>query len=494
LKSVRAVALAFGLATLTALACSGPQAPMIPPRDVVGPPYEASRDCTPPTDKFAKPDPTAAGTNFLFADFDDAKSCIDYIEQDECILAIYRDCTFTGGSGMRSWVGAIAHDKTITLSPTFTNSGVPPHQPAQCSGSLNNPVSGAPAFASAPWALLSCPTTKTGEAPYQGIYFERADSTVTAALHLASGVINVAAASGPRMNFLSDMIILSSMGQLWAIANTGMSGDARNGLYVGPTMGTMLSKQGLALTLPGMLRAASDDSVVLIVDGHRITKVDPHSPGTAAATYQAPSDILDVGIRGRDVLVAFADPLPGKSDLLLLTLDALAPEGTMMQVQQTISRIVPSPTTSTTSIALLLYSDRQQIDYVGNGPAIFKTVPINFTPAAFVLLESGAFGLSASGPPGHYYELDHRGAPVFDVIVPDSGQVDAIVYDDKNDLVITSAGSRVAVIDRAERRPLLASFIRMPDNSSVTRLVRDSGSKAIYALDAAGGVIYRLDP
>src|SRR5262249_11798300 len=115
-RSARALFSTVGVCPLVAcvvacllVACSSPPPPLIPSRDAIGPPREADRNCPISFERFAQ-------AYFRIADLDRATSCIGYIEQDECILALFRDCTY---DHPRSWQGFIDMGADIRIGASY---------------------------------------------------------------------------------------------------------------------------------------------------------------------------------------------------------------------------------------------------------------------------------------------------------------------------------------------------------------------------------------
>lgn len=95
-------------ATLIALAvtaCGSPGNPGLPPAGAL-PPEPAANTCAPALQ--------VARDWFHLADLMSGNSCPVYLEQDECVLGIYADCTVRAGS--RQWLGRISADRDLALT------------------------------------------------------------------------------------------------------------------------------------------------------------------------------------------------------------------------------------------------------------------------------------------------------------------------------------------------------------------------------------------
>src|SRR5262249_55091123 len=115
-------------------ACSSPQPPAIPDRETIGPPREASSECKPPTHMFAQ-------DWFAIADLDIGSTCNAFIEQDECVIAIFRDCTDHDSTPPRSWQGAIGGPPQLDIElirTRETSGSIMSRSPISCTGSLQD--------------------------------------------------------------------------------------------------------------------------------------------------------------------------------------------------------------------------------------------------------------------------------------------------------------------------------------------------------------------
>ncbi len=140
------------------VSCSSPPAPEIPSRVSVGPPQEASATCNPPYKQ-------QFGQKWVWvADQDTGRLCLSYLEQDECVLGMYRDCS-SNPDDLREWQGRITEDK-LQLIAFYPFDGSQPRKPQCCGGTLHDD-----------WVALDCPGTGICLAGRQledhtGFYFE----------------------------------------------------------------------------------------------------------------------------------------------------------------------------------------------------------------------------------------------------------------------------------------------------------------------------------
>ncbi|MFO0722409.1 MAG: hypothetical protein U1E65_01420 [Myxococcota bacterium] len=131
-----------------ALACESPPAPPAPPAERL-PPIELAARC-PPGAKLVNTD-AKPPEKFFLADLELDEGCEIALEEDECVLAIFRDCTWKpdgveqGSPGAeRQWIGTLTddggHRGTIEIKPQY---GAPPSttQPVSCKGDVDDTTS-----------------------------------------------------------------------------------------------------------------------------------------------------------------------------------------------------------------------------------------------------------------------------------------------------------------------------------------------------------------
>lgn len=467
------------------ISCSAPPPPKIPPRDLIGPPREAAIECSPPYQTFAQ-------SQFRIADLDRGKSCTAFLEQDECILAIFRDCTFDA-SPSRSWRGAIDSDKRVRLDATYESPAIGTRVARSCSGILQLPrAAGEPA-----WSRLACQIPAgADQRPHAGFYFERVDPMATPPF-MRDGTTEVLVAMPQTAidDFVSDFVVLSRATQIWALVNAGAA-DPATGLYAGPLRGPRLAKQDLSLQTPALIRATEDESAVYIADGavlHRIST-------TARPAISSPfaGRIIDVAVRETAVFVASSMP-PRQTRLSAHDPDSLEARGSIA-VDGIVSAIIPVSTVGATT-ALVLTFEGPQLALITPSLTSSRSLNLEIAPRGHLWISGTIVGLSASGTPGRYIEVDYASPPdatgrarvVLDVVVPDGGEIRSLLYDAQHDQVL--AGTRtglLSVIDRAGQRALLGSALQLPSRAPVNQIRWGSGPQIAYALSGTPGVIYPL--
>lgn len=127
-----------------AAACGDTEAPSF----AGTPPPEAAADALCGEPGFAQ---EVGEDRYRFVDMDQGESCVVFLEQDACVLAIFDDCTDATESP-REWQGRATEDRMVTLSPVYAQaiSGVRiPRSPACCVG----PV---PPAGRVEWLQLDC--------------------------------------------------------------------------------------------------------------------------------------------------------------------------------------------------------------------------------------------------------------------------------------------------------------------------------------------------
>ena len=146
------------LATLAA--CQGP-ASIPPPPEGATPQPPRANDCGPSV--------VFAHDDFYFADLERGRSCEVFVEQDECVLAVWSDCT----EPRRRWEGELGLlPESMTWEVTLTTEHIEQPEgvrPSRCVGPVLDIDSPRRA------ARLRCETE--GSEPHRGIFLERVDET-----------------------------------------------------------------------------------------------------------------------------------------------------------------------------------------------------------------------------------------------------------------------------------------------------------------------------
>lgn len=249
------------LALAATAACSAPAAPPAPDESLQPPRYLAA-DCLPVSEIARQHDVT---TNAFLADLDEGRSCEIFLEQDECVLAIFRDCSYDA-SGTRQWVGEATPGTNgidVVLKPTFAKApGRTP--PRQCTGNL--------AAADSPRAgtKLTCDGGSV-----EGLYIERKDFSVMRFGERMPDEMLVLGSFG-TVDALPDMVPVTVSGatEIWQAVNWS-GGPAGGGVYrvkgtaTAPTVelvDAVSRARSIAASPEGLVVAASGDEMIEEMD------------------------------------------------------------------------------------------------------------------------------------------------------------------------------------------------------------------------------------
>jgi hypothetical protein len=288
----------LGIVATLASACSAPEGPPALDESLRPPRYLAA-SCS-PVDDIARQD--GVTTNAFLADLGTGRSCEVFLERDECVLAIFHDCTTSG----RQWIGTASQDTdevSISLSPMFERApAMAP--PRVCTGALVpsrvDPRAG---------TRLVC----EGTAYPRGLYLERKDFSVKrfAELQLRE---QVSAGRFGVDEVLTDMrpVKVGDGTQLWYVADWtggGMGGGVHRliGSAESPktqTVDSVSRATRLGATPSGLVLAAHGDDATmgLALSLYDASAVNPLDAKLATATT-ADSVIGIVGADGDRFLV-----------------------------------------------------------------------------------------------------------------------------------------------------------------------------------------------
>jgi hypothetical protein len=142
LGSISTSALGLGVAALALAACGSPGAP----GDILDarrPPRPAAQSCPPvPVARIVDTVNGKTSSDYTFVDLEGDSDCVVKLEQDECVVAIFADCTSAvirapGIPRVRQWSGTIrdARGYQLELFPSFVSTPPPPSI-SRCVGPL----------------------------------------------------------------------------------------------------------------------------------------------------------------------------------------------------------------------------------------------------------------------------------------------------------------------------------------------------------------------
>lgn len=431
------------LACITAglFACGAPSAPEIPPRSEIGPPPEAAspRQCVPPY-------PMNFGNDwYLLADLDQGEACFAYLERDECVLAIFTDCTDTS-EDRRQWRGRVDVDvdgATAELTPVFqpsSNGTRLPRQPVCCQGE----VSSTPTTA---WSKMRCYTEQCGhtnDLRHVGLYLERHDPQ----LDPAAAVTALGAAPSSTLKLTQD----ESTGTIWGV-------NRNQAFTLDPQTGT--SSMRASLSQGRDLVAA--DGVAYVIDAQGLVVISAQE----SLTIALPGPARTLHPRALGVLVA----LDGPSGPLLWSIDAqgatftssaAAPQGV-----RALTGVNPTYITTDDSVIYAMQADLSWAPYYDTAALVLQTGgPLTpLSPTATL------DGLAFLGPCHSAARKIHC---VFEVSPPDAeplrrgvagvDRLQQLIEDKPRDRWITvSDDGRITQLERSTGRPLLQGQVRLND-------------------------------
>ena len=307
MKHLLVAPLALGLAG-PMVGCSEPPAAIIP--NGVEPSPPASNDCQPPYPM------SFAQAHFFFADLDADRTCTQFIEQDRCILGIFRDCIADDGEGTRQWAGRVetlGAERSVRLDGMTNGATVLSRSPACCEGALM-PASEGPVE----WSLLQCRLNRCGnprDVAHVGLYFERYTEDLDPQARLLTPLSVDDADEGP--------LWVPSRGELW------FSGSGRLEMIpVDPRSNRR------TLDIPGddsgpML--ISSDAVFASAD-NALTRIELATLALQTTTFEGA--ILAMTLTPRGLLVAYENTPDTMSTLVLVSLD-----GTILDTESVPGRV-----------------------------------------------------------------------------------------------------------------------------------------------------------
>lgn len=452
---------------LAASACSSPPDPTIPPREEIGPPRPAATVlCFPPFSDFAQ-------DWFVLADLSLGVSCEVFLEQDECILGIYRDCTDPSATS-RQWVGMI-DSKDMTDHLEFTvhqgSGSVSGRPPKCCSGDLVDQT----------WARLDCTLTSACNSPsddaHAGAYLERVDPSAT-----PWGTVGTPVAVAPERT-LVDFAYVSGASQLWAVA--------RNAILVHPLEEASTTTLPITVTDASLLVLADHQNTAYVADGTLLHRIDTRSKSLIGTTdvggqielFTHTSNGLVVGIRnGQETLLTLRDSAVPETVVGEATLDRLSavvavPDGTERSAfvaAEADGDLLVLTATLAMDRRELLDKPARTLFAVGEGVVGYFAECSELSTARHCYFEKNVFSS----------ERPRR------IGIPDAEMLlDALPAGDQ--VLFAGTGGNLVVLDRQDWRPLVQKRVPL---EGAAKLAIDAQTGEVFALTEGSGLVQRINP
>ena len=431
------------LSALVLFACSSPPPPEIPPTSEIGPPPAAALMCFPPYSMFAQ-------KAFLLADLDQGTSCEVYIEQDECILGIYRDCTDPSPSS-RQWVGIINSTgmrDALEFDIIEGVGGIVPRPPKCCDGEL---VDGE-------WAVLDCALSScsnNSDTAHVGAYIESLDVA-------ASPWGSVAGSGTVGGTGLIDFVFVSGRQEIWAITPVSL---------IVHEIGGASATLPINLTSASGIVLADHEGTAYVADGSQLLRID--------TTTRAVDETVDLGAEVVVLTIGPAGVAVGVREgngtrLSLRRAGDLSTEDATHMFETEIGDAVPvqdgnSVTAWVASVEggnlLVLTSSLS----VSRERSLTKPATKLFSPAPLVL---GYFAdcSNLSNMKHCYFELDLAREETRRIGIPDVGVLtDGAVSQDGTQMLFAGSDGGLGVLERATFRPRVRERVTLTTTGQVTR-------------------------
>lgn len=497
-----------------ASACSAPEGP--PPLDEsLRPPRYLAAKCA-PVDDVTRQD--GVTTNAFLADLDIGRSCEIFLERDECVLAIFHDCTMTG----RQWVGTATQDTdkvSISLSPMFERApAMAP--PRVCTGSLVpsrvDPRAGT-------W--LDC----EGAAYPRGLYLERKDFAVKRFAELKADEQYSAGRFGVD-EVLTDMraVKVGESTQLWYVADWtggGMGGGVHR--LLGPagdpqaqTVDSVSRATRLGATPSGLVLAAHGDDATagLALSLYDATVVNP-AMARLATTTTADSVIGIAGADGERFLVGGKPRAGVQFQAKLYAADRAtrslrwtgqrydAPRDTVLRTlawtkptaSSAVAFVVAVSQVGSTGYGQLIGLDddlRERWRTPANTPFdVIDLEPLPGRGRVALLLGDGESEFSGPNLSNHYYEVDATTGQVDPVVALPFGYAKGLSYDAERDRVyVAQFFGTVGYVERAPKVRAAQGYFKPTHTDDqadtvVSSMTWDPGRQRLVLADSRRSVL-----
>jgi hypothetical protein len=449
------------LLALSLIACSSPPPPTLPPRSEIGPDQPAATECFPPYNG------SFAHDWFVLADLDLGVSCRVFLEQDDCVLGIFDDCTDPSPSS-RQWVGKTSSEMTrdrLQFQIFEGNGSVVGRPPKCCNGEL---IDG-------DWSHLDCKLTACDNQTDQihvGALLER--ETAPAPFADPAGREELSSTVTIR-----DFALLAAKREIWAVTQSEIVVQALGGAT--QVLDNVVDAE--------LLVADPDERWVYVADGDTIMRIDVNArEQMESVDLGGPVEILEHTSRG-----ILAGAVSGDTMMLSLhrrdDLTVIDASGTLPRLAAVIE--VPNGTSPRAFLAAPLEA-RADLVVLTSSLAIGSGAPnTERSPRAFVSVGGGAIGFLAecserSTEQHCWFEVDLATNGVRRTGIPDIGDIIDAVHHAPSERVVFSGPEGLGVLDRAAWRPLVQARVA----------IDGAGKLALFGSDlyAAGrnGVLERF--
>lgn len=468
---------------IASVGCESPPAPPLP-ADGRLPPIEAAADC-PPVTRFAQ-------DYFYIADLATRRSCTLFIEQDECVLGIFDDCSHrsTTVGPRRQWTGRIDHQRTISIEPHYKEDENR-KPPDRCTGPLMDPES------PTRFAALAC----IGAAdPHPGLFIERRiptdDVTPFGTIDMDARV-ELERRATPWDDHLGDVALIEVAGrsELWVLLAMPQE-PRRQGILIHDLdtdvqAALPVGQRTVMATLPGggQLVAAGMHDIELWDTAARQV--------VTATTTEVDVDAVAVSLDGQTLYVAGRSPLsPIESVVQRYRVGDLSPLGDPVTLPDVILRL---ETTSSTGGAALLMAGYPGADSTTGvlyaTTSTLTTMKRSESPwiiSAFAPITGTPLVALVSRSSNAYREFDTETLQVATTVPnPLFSWTNAVAYDAAADRVLIAAHDGVTYMNRSDQR---ISQALVDIEETLTDLVWSPTLGKLFAVQGSVGVVDVITP
>ncbi len=345
-------------------ACGAPPSPQ-PPELRPEPP--SANDCD--------PTPRVAHAPFHFADLQAGRSCRVFLEQDECVVAIFDDCT----DPTRHFEGRATAEGGIWLSPehTVAPTATPP---SRCEGIV--------ADRDTPHASVRLDCRGAGLTRHRGFFLERVDPSATPPLAFESSV-----------ELPGDIVGLASEGRVLVAGGSSGLYDAAGELRVAAASPVAIA-EGTGSTL---VVATQTELLVVDWDARQVVRSKSLSGEVIGLT---------LNVEGTEILVGVAAGTA--SSVRRFAVSDLNQLGTALELPARLAAIAPVPLGGEHRFAVLIPRDAgafgtaSELWLLDGSMAPKKTVEVDVEGASVSPLTNDRIAVFAKGR-NLYLEVDLLG-------------------------------------------------------------------------------------